>query len=75
MRRNRFFQICKFIHLAENNNINQEDKMFKLRTLTDYLKERFLEHFVPEQNLCYDESMICYYGQQRSYGSKYVFWS
>lgn len=35
VRRDRFLQICKFIHLANNNNIDKSDKMYKLRSLTD----------------------------------------
>lgn len=63
MRRDRFLQICRFIHFANNNSIDPADKMYKLRPLTDFLKAKFIEHFVPEQNLCYDESMIRYYGR------------
>lgn len=63
MRRDRFLQICKFIHLANNNNIDKSDKMYKLRSLTDKLKEKFIQHFVPEQSLSYDESMIRYFGR------------
>lgn len=62
MRRDRFLQICRFIHFADNNTIDKDDKMYKLRTLTDALKKAFLDHFVPEQNLAYDESMIRYFG-------------
>jgi hypothetical protein len=63
MRRDRFLQICRFIHFADNNAIDSSDKMYKLRPITDALKVKFLEHFVPEQNLSYDESMIKYYGR------------
>ncbi|KAG5872927.1 hypothetical protein JTB14_009337 [Gonioctena quinquepunctata] len=54
MRRDRFLQICRFIHFADNTAVDPDDKMYKLRTLTDYLKNKFLEHFVPEPNLSYD---------------------
>lgn len=63
MRRDRFMQICKFIHVANNNDIDKSDKMYKLRSLTDKIKERFIQHFVPEENLSYDESMIRYFGR------------
>ncbi|KAJ8909953.1 hypothetical protein NQ315_004020 [Exocentrus adspersus] len=62
MRRDRFLQICRLIHFADNNNIDKNDKMYKLRPITDMLKKSFLEHFIPEQNLAYDESMIRYFG-------------
>lgn len=63
MRRDRFLQITKYIHFANNHNVDAMDKMYKLRQLTDYLKKKFLEHFVPEPNLAYDESMIRYFGR------------
>lgn len=63
MRRDRFFQICKYVHFADNNSIDMSDKMYKLRSITDLLKQKFLEHFVPEEKLSYDESMIRYFGR------------
>lgn len=63
MRRDRFLLICRYIHFADNNNIDPTDKMYKMRPVSDYLKEKFMHHFVPEQNLSYDESMIRYFGR------------
>lgn len=63
MRRNRFFKILQFLHCADNNNPNLKDKAWKIRPLMDKLKERFLAHFVPEQHISYDETMVKYYGQ------------
>ena len=63
MRRDRFQQIMRFVHCSDNNNIDKEDKMFKLRPLMNVLKDKYLKHFVPEQELDYDESMIEYYGR------------
>lgn len=62
MRRNRFFTIMQFLHCADNNNPNFEDKAWKLRPLMDKIKERFLTNFVPEEHISYDETMIKYYG-------------
>ncbi|XP_025192461.1 piggyBac transposable element-derived protein 2-like [Melanaphis sacchari] len=56
MRRDRFEEICRILHCADNSNINS-DKYYKLKPL----KNRFLKHFVPEQELNYDESMIKYF--------------
>lgn len=39
--------------------------MYELKPLIDAQNETFLEHFVPEQDLAYDESMIRYFGRQR----------
>lgn len=63
MRRDRFIQIMKYIHLADNNFPNLQDKMWKLRPLMNILQEKFHEQFRPEQHLDFDESMIPYYGK------------
>lgn len=59
----RFLSIAKYIHFAPLDGFNPNDKMWKLRPLTDRLNENFKRHFVPEQHLSYDESMIAYYGR------------
>lgn len=63
MRRNRFLQICRFIHCADNTKINYNDKAWKIRPVLEMLKERCIRNFVPEENLAYDESMVKYYGR------------
>lgn len=63
MRRNRFEQIMRFIHFADNTQINVNDKMWKLRHLMTKLKENFLKYFPGTQHLDYDESMIKYFGR------------
>ncbi len=63
MRRNKFENIVKFFHLADNNNPNLQDKMWKLRPMMEKIQKKHLEHFVPVQDLNYDESMIEYFGR------------
>ncbi|KAB0803734.1 hypothetical protein PPYR_00704 [Photinus pyralis] len=63
MRRDRFLQICRFIHCADNNLPDMSDKMWKLRPLMDKIKAKCLSNFQPEENLNYDECMIKYYGR------------
>lgn len=63
MRRDRFLQISRFLHCADNMNINTTDKMYKLRPLIEKLKVNFLKSFQSYQYLSYDESMIKYYGR------------
>lgn len=63
MRRDRFITIMRFIHCANNNEMNINDKVWKLRPVMDMLKIKFLEHFVPSQNLNYEESMVKYFGK------------
>lgn len=63
MRRNRFEEIMRYLHCVNNNNIDATDKMSKLRPLIDKIKEKFMQYYVPEQNISYDESMVKYYGK------------
>lgn len=63
MRRDRFIQIMRFIHAADNNTLNKEDKMSKLRPLMNILKRKYLDHIPMEQHMNYDESMIEYFGR------------
>jgi len=63
MRRNRFLQICRFLHLANNIDINQNDKAWKIFPVMEMLKKKCIENFIPEQHLAYDESMVKYFGR------------
>lgn len=63
MRRNRFESIMQCFHLANNANINAEDKFAKVRPMSDLLKQKFMLHFQPVQFLSHDESMIEYFGK------------
>ncbi|XP_044766308.1 piggyBac transposable element-derived protein 3-like [Coccinella septempunctata] len=63
MRRDRFRQILKYLHCSDNTKPHSEDKMWKLRPLMDLLKRKFIDNWIPEQQLDYDESMIKYFGK------------
>lgn len=63
MRRNRFLQIQRYLHFADNTKMDASDKAWKIRPLMDKIKKRCLDNFVPVQNLDFDESMIRYYGR------------
>lgn len=63
MRRNRFLEICRFIHFADNTEPDTRDKIWKLRPIMDKVKNNCLKFFEPEEHLCYDESMVKYYGR------------
>lgn len=64
MRRNRFEQILRFVHLASNDSdFNPGDKLWKIRPLVNKIKERCRKFFVPEKDLAFDESMVKYYGK------------
>lgn len=63
IRRDRFEQISRFLHCADNNFPEARDKIWKLRPLVDRVKQKCLEHFQPEEHLNYDESMVKYFGR------------
>lgn len=63
MSRDRFYLIERSIHFASKSDIDPNDKMWKLRPLTDKLQANFMKNFHPEQALSYDESMIAYFGR------------
>lgn len=65
MRRNRFLDICKYLHCVDNTNIptNEGDKLWKVRPLFEKLSSRFMEQYRPESRMDFDESMIRYYGR------------
>ncbi|GBM89594.1 hypothetical protein AVEN_268442-1 [Araneus ventricosus] len=51
MRRDRFVQIMKCMHCADNTKINPNDKLFKLRPLLDKLKKKFIENWKKQNNV------------------------
>lgn len=68
MRRNRFEEILVCLHFEDSRKCGTRDnpnpdKMWKLRPITDHIKSKMIQHFHPEQNLSYDESMIAYFGK------------
>ncbi|XP_050024907.2 piggyBac transposable element-derived protein 2-like [Dermacentor andersoni] len=63
MRRDRFEAIFTNLHVADNNNLVQEDKFTKLRPLFRLLNERFLLYAPLLDCLSIDESMCEYFGK------------
>ena len=63
MSRTRFKTILRYLHLADKENLAENDKYAKVRPLFDLLNIRFSQYFPNEQNLSIDESMIPCYGK------------
>ena len=61
--RNRFDEIMQNLHLADNSNLDKEDKFAKVRPLIDKLNEQCLANYLPEQSVSIDESMVPYFGR------------
>nr|CAH7730672.1 unnamed protein product [Callosobruchus chinensis] len=54
----------RYINFADNNKLDTQDKMAKLRPLMNFLKLRFKSRFIPEREIDYDESIIECYGRR-----------
>ena len=53
----------KYIHLGDNANPDQNDKMWKTRKLYDVINERCLLYATYGLDLSIDKSMILYFGR------------
>ncbi|XP_071051462.1 piggyBac transposable element-derived protein 3-like [Onthophagus taurus] len=63
MSRNRFEELLRYFHVADNANLTQDDRFAKVRPLWDLLNKRWLKYYPGDRNLSIDESMIPYYGK------------
>lgn len=63
MSRNRFFEIKQNMHVANNNQLDKEDKFAKLRPLFDLLNINFLKYGIFSHHLSIDEQMVPYFGR------------
>ena len=63
MTRNRFDELLSIIHFSNNETLDKNDKMAKIRPLLSMLNERFLSFWPESQNISIDESMVPYYGR------------
>ena len=59
---NRFEEILRYMHVSDNNNLEMNEKIAKVRPLFNMLNDRFLAHFPISENLSIDESMVPYFG-------------
>ena len=67
MRRNRFLDILRFTHFCDNSDLDESDKLSKIRPLTNLIQERFHKFAFETSTINVDESMIEYFGK---YGNK-----
>lgn len=66
MSRNRYYEIKKYLHLANNENIDMNDKMYKLRPIIEKLNAKFQQWGIFHKHLSIDEAMVKYYGHHSS---------
>ena len=62
MSRNRYQLIHKFIHFADNENSDQDDRLYKIRAVVDYLIGKFQEAYNLEKEVCIDEQLLLHKG-------------
>ena len=63
MSRNRFNEIKSCIHVADNNSLDPNTRMAKVKPLYDLLDKIFSKFGVFHESLSVDESMVPYYGR------------
>lgn len=63
MRLNRFEAILRHLHLNDNSQIDNDNKLYKLQPLIDKLNENFKKYGGLDEYVSIDESMIPYYGK------------
>ncbi|XP_046389357.1 piggyBac transposable element-derived protein 3-like [Ischnura elegans] len=65
IRRNRFFEIQKYLHLCDNMNLPSGDKFGKVREYFRFLNKNVIENFkyVASSHISIDETMVPYYGR------------
>lgn len=63
MTRNRFELLLQYLHFADNDNINPNDRIGKIRYLVNLLNDRFKTYYAPKEEVCVDESMIPFRGR------------
>ena len=66
MPQNRFDTLMKYIHFADNNHPDPNDKMWKIRKLYDMVNARGLRYVTYGSDLSIDETMIPYFGRNGS---------
>lgn len=65
MSRNRFQQLCRYLHFVDNtdDSVDKSDKTWKVKPFLDILRENFLK-VTPEEYQAVDEISIAYKGQK-----------
>ena len=63
MSRNRFAEIKSFLHAADNNALQEDTRMAKVKPLYNILNEKLVQFGVVHDSLSVDESMVPYFGR------------
>lgn len=66
MSRDRFFLILRSLNFADNPNREERmpnDRLYKIRPLLNYFREKIKNIYYPNKNLSFDESMLLWRGR------------
>ena len=66
MPRDRFNDLRKYLHFADNATLDQTDRLAKLRPFLRLLEDQYRTVFVPTQNISVDESLWSYHGRHHA---------
>ena len=66
MSRNRFGEIISMLHCCENEQLDTDEKMSKVRPIYNVINQRCLRFYSDLSFVCVDESMIPCYRQHSS---------
>lgn len=59
----RFTQLSHFLHFSNNEDGDKDDRLSKLRIIIDYLNEKFISIYTPDEYVSLDESLMKYTGR------------
>ena len=63
MSQNQFDEVLRYLYLTDNYNLQEKDKLAKVRPLHDKMNKKFLQAFQMEEELYVNKLMIPYYGK------------
>ena len=69
MARDRFLLLLQFLHFTGADQ-SEGDRLYKIKSVVQHLKEKFKRIMIPYRNLCVDESLILWKG--RLYFKQYI---
>ena len=58
MTKTEFLECNRYLHLADNNDLNSSDKLAKGRALFNVINEQCILNYQPTQHISVDASMV-----------------
>jgi hypothetical protein len=63
MSRNRFELLLRMLHFSNNENCPENDRLFKIQPVAQYLITKFQETYTPGEVVCVDETIVPFKGR------------